>query len=636
MSPNLKWKFDKNRVGEPEGPQHPGMTNFAGDRATAIIREAIQNSLDAKDPGKEGPVVVSFQRRMLNKSLLAADSLRQRLQYAVKSDDNADEYRSTFEQAIALVGGGGSEIVSLCIADSNTTGASDIKQNGKPSYWKTLTKGEGLTNKPEKDSAGSFGIGKFASFLASPLRTVLYTTAFVDNGNLQHRFMGKTILVSHKDQKGKYYRRTGYLGKEFCPLKDDDVPGSVKLSESGTAIYIPGYSFTGGRKEWEKRSTAIVLENYFHAIIQGGLEVQIRDRKINKKTHSRYLKEIPRDKSIHNFALLSLADPVDNCHIPDIGDISIRIKIDTEDRRREIALVRDAGMLITTDRKKMLPKLGLIPKHWWGFTVIIECKSQGHALLKQAESPRHDKISIDFISNEELRKTAKNLFDKIGKWCYEIIQEFAEPDAGADSENVSELAEFLPLEGDDPNDTGEEETGSQGNPIVTKPIQTHRAPRRPKKPRKKKPDEPSVVDLPDDNGNVSPYVPEDEKGKRKKKRGVRVSPKPQSFTGVRFRKGSHDTHSVIVSFDQPEGTPSRIEVHSIGEDGTSYPMNIREAFAKGDKLRVENYNLFSLPQSEPGDRHEIEIFTNNPVIDKALSIRFFEEEETEEDVSDEV
>lgn len=106
MSPNLKWKFDKNRVGEPEGPQHPGMTNFAGDRATAIIREAIQNSLDAKDPGKEGPVVVSFQRRMLNKSLLAADSLRQRLQYAVKSDDNADEYRSTFEQAIALVGGG--------------------------------------------------------------------------------------------------------------------------------------------------------------------------------------------------------------------------------------------------------------------------------------------------------------------------------------------------------------------------------------------------------------------------------------------------------------------------------------------------------------------------------------------------
>ena len=106
MTQNLKWKFDKNGAGEPEGPEHPGMANFAGDRVTAIIREAIQNSLDAKDPGKEGPVVVSFQRRMLNNDLLAAGNLRQRLRYAIESDDNTDEYRSTFEQALSMMGGG--------------------------------------------------------------------------------------------------------------------------------------------------------------------------------------------------------------------------------------------------------------------------------------------------------------------------------------------------------------------------------------------------------------------------------------------------------------------------------------------------------------------------------------------------
>lgn len=444
--------------------------------------------------------------------------------------------------------------------------------------------------------------------------------------------MGKTILVSHKNRKGEYYRRTGYLGKGFCSLKDNDVPETVKLSEPGTAVYIPGYSFTGGFKEWEKNSTAIVLENYFHAIIQGGLEVQIRDRIINEKTHGRYLKET-RDQSVRNFAILSLADPVDNYHVPDVGDISIRINIDYEDSKREIALVRDAGMLITTDRKKMLPKLGLIPKHWWGFTVIIECKSHGQALLKQAESPRHDQISIDFISNEKLHATAKKLFNDIGSWCYGIIKEFAEPDAGEDSDNVSELAEFLPLEGDNPNDTGHEERGRQGNPSITKPVQSHRAPRRPKKSRKRKPN--SVVDTPDDKGRDVPHEPEGEKDKKKRKR-VKVSPKPQSFTGVRFRKGSHETHSIVVSFDQPESIPARIEVQSIGEDGTSYPMNIIKAISQGRELPVENYNLLSLPQSEPGDRHEMEIFTNNPVLDKAFSIRFFEEEETEEEVSDEV
>lgn len=471
--------------------------------------------------------------------------------------------------------------------------------------------------------------------MASPLRTVLYTTAFVDNGNLQHRFIGKTILVSHKDQKGKYYRRTGYLGKDFCPLKDDDVPGFVKLKEPGTAIYIPGYSFTDGLKEWEKRSTAIVLGNYFHAIIQGKLEVQIRDRKINKKTHDRYLKEIPRDKSIYNFALLSLADPVDSCHVPDVGDISIRIKADQEDTRREIALVRDAGMLITTDRKKMLPKLGLIPKHWWGFTVIIECKSHGQAFLKQAESPRHDQISTGFISNEKLRAKAKNLFNDIGSWCYEIIKEFAGHDAGADSENITELSDYLPLEGDNPDDAGQDVLDGQGKPLVTKPIQSHRAPRRPRKPRKKKPNGEPVVDVPDPDGTDTPEKPEDNNGGKGK--GGKVKPKPQSFTGVRFRKDSHDTHSFIVTFDQPEQAPSRIEVQSIGEDGTPYPVQIRKAFAGDMKIEVENHSLLSLPVIETGVRQEIEISTTSPVTNKSFSIRFFEEEEEEkEEIQDEV
>ena len=523
--------------------------------------------------------------------------------------------------------GGGSEIESLCITDSNTTGALDIKQNGKPTYWETLTKGEGFTNKPEKDSAGTFGIGKFASFLASPLRTVLYITAFANNGNLRHRFIGKSFLVSHKDEKRRYYRRTGYLGKGFGPLKDDDVPGFIKLSEPGTAIYIPGYSFTDSLKEWEKSSTAIVLENYFHAIIQGGLKVQIRDRKINRETHSRYLKEIPRDKSIHNFARLSLADPVDKTHFPDVGDISIRINIDQEDRKREIALVRDAGMLITTDRKNMLPKLGLIPKHWWGFTVIIECKSHGQAFLKQAESPRHDQISIGYISNRKLRATAENLFKDIGSWCYEIIKEFAEPEAGEDSENVSELAEYLPLEGDNTNDAGQDVLDGQGKPLVTNPIQSHRAPRRPRKPRKKKANGESV-DVPDPGGNDVPRGPENNNGD--KGEGVKVKPKPQSFTGVRFRKGSHDTHSFIVTFDQPERAPSRIEVYSIGEDGTPYPVQISKAIAGDMEIQVENHNLLSLPAIETDARQEIEIATASPVTNKSFSIRFFEEETQDE------
>lgn len=620
MSQNLKWKFEENQAGAIEGPAHPGMAHFTGDRETSIIREAIQNSLDAEAPDGTGPVVVNFQHKMLDGALLATDSLARHIQYAIDSPHNEEKYLPGFESAKGLLGGGGSPIETLCITDSNTTGATDIKNNNRPTFWETLTKGEGLTNKPQKDAAGSFGIGKFASFVATPLRTVLYNTAFSENGHLRQRFMGKAILVSHKGKSGTQYKRVGYLGKGFDSLKNDKVPVELKLKKPGTSIHIPGYSFSGELEEWEKRGIDIVLSNYFHAIIHGGLEVNVGDSKINANTYKHYLQDI-QDKMVRNYVGVSLQAPVDRFTADDVGEISIRIEVDKETRNKKIALVRDAGMLITTDRKYIFPKLAMLPTHWWGFTAIIECKSKGEALLRQAESPRHDQISIDNISDEKLRKKAKGLFDEIGRWCYQVIKDFVEPDPGSDSESVDELAEFLPIEGDESQDTGQDNPNNQGDPIVTNPVQSLRAPWRPKKTKSKKQNK-QPTETPG-KGDTSTYRQGQEKGKKGEKRKATAT--PQSFVGVRFRKGSSDAHSVIVAFEQPETTPTKIEMLSVGEDGTKYPMGIRKASVGGESLQVVDDNLFSLPDAKPGERREIEIFTREPVTDKTFSIRFFEE-----------
>ena len=621
MSQNLKWKFEENQAAAIEGPAHPGMAHFTGDRETSIIREAIQNSLDAAEaPDGTGTVVVNFQHKMLDGDLLATDSLARHIQYAIDSPHNEEKYLPGFERAKDLLGGGGSPIESLCITDSNTTGATDIRHNNRPTFWETLTKGEGLTNKPQKDAAGSFGIGKFASFVATPLRTVLYNTAYLENGHLRQRFMGKAILVSHKGKSGTQYKRIGYLGNGFNSLKDAKVPDGLQLKKPGTAIHIPGYSFNDGLEEWEKRGIDIVLSNYFHAIIHGGLEVNVGDSKINANTYKHYLQDI-EDKMVQNYIRVSLGKPVDRYSADDVGDISIRIEVNKETRNKKIALVRDAGMLITTDRKHIFPKLAMLPTHWWGFTAIIECKSKGEALLKQAESPRHDQISIDNISDEDLRKKAKGLFDEIGRWCYQVIKEIVEPDPGSDSESVDELAEFLPIEGDESQDTGHDNPNNQGDPVVTQPIQSLRAPWKPKKTRPKK-EEKKPTETPG-NGDVIPYRKGEKKGKKGEKRQANLQ--PQSFVGVRFRKGSNDAHSVIVAFEQPETTPTKIEMLSVGEDGTKYPMGIRKASVGGESLQVVDDNLFSLPDAEPGERREIEIFTREPVTDKTFSIRFFEE-----------
>ena len=106
MKQRLRWRFPENQEGIIEGPQHPGMANFQGDRATAIIREAVQNSLDARDTDNPEPVLVKFEQKYLSKDLLSADSLAQHIQNSLKSPHNTDEHRPTFEKALLLLGGG--------------------------------------------------------------------------------------------------------------------------------------------------------------------------------------------------------------------------------------------------------------------------------------------------------------------------------------------------------------------------------------------------------------------------------------------------------------------------------------------------------------------------------------------------
>ena len=108
MPQNLKWKFPENQDGAIEGPDHPGIVNFTGDRATAIIREAIQNSLDAREG--DSPVSITFERKTLDKGILAANDLLEHIEWSIESPSNNDENRKDFGKARSLLGGGGRKL----------------------------------------------------------------------------------------------------------------------------------------------------------------------------------------------------------------------------------------------------------------------------------------------------------------------------------------------------------------------------------------------------------------------------------------------------------------------------------------------------------------------------------------------
>ena len=170
---------------EIEGPNDSGLTHFRSDPEESIIRESIQNSLDARE-NEARPVNVRIEVTPVPISEFAADSLASSLNASSTSPHNNDEAISVQFQrgSTALKRIGNGSIDCLKIIDSNTTGAEDVPRlNSAPSKWQALTKGSGASFKEKKDAAGSFGLGKFAAFAATNLRTVLYSTAWNVNGN---------------------------------------------------------------------------------------------------------------------------------------------------------------------------------------------------------------------------------------------------------------------------------------------------------------------------------------------------------------------------------------------------------------------------------------------------------------------
>jgi hypothetical protein len=86
----------------------------------------------------------------------------------------------------------------LEISDQNTTGLIGPTTDST-SVFAALVKGDGVTNKLDVTSAGSFGIGKNAAYAVSDLQTVIYSTCYCLKGEKKFAAQGRLRLISHTD-----------------------------------------------------------------------------------------------------------------------------------------------------------------------------------------------------------------------------------------------------------------------------------------------------------------------------------------------------------------------------------------------------------------------------------------------------
>ena len=598
----LIWQFPQNLTNAPIGPRDRGIEHYTGQRFASLVRETLQNSLDAQNKAAQKPVKVEFQLTKLEVFRFNGSELATAINASIAElKPKDDAYRKMFCKASAQLSQ--DTIPALVITDSNTTGVHDDGDDDCP--WAALTRGSGESAKQGNDASGSYGIGKAAAYLSTDLRTVLYTTTFAVNGRYESRFIGKAILSGHKDTEGKKVTGEGYFGgPNFASLRNEDIPVPYRLEQPGLCLRIPGYQ---APNDWQEQVVKIAIANFFHAIIKGELEIAVADQTVSKATASSYANLLSaREKYL---LVTSGEPPVAKDHIEGIGDVSLRITLHdaNEANIHDVALVRDAGMMITRQRTKMGPAKFTIPGHWHRFTAIVECLSDPDSKsskVRECESPKHDELDIDRIPNNEDRGPARKTLRELGAWMKEEIRRQAEPPSNMEPVNATEAADLLPVRGlhNDPNRRPQPDGDNISEPVqrgTAAPV-TRVPPPPPPSPEEPKPHQPPKPPAP---------------------------PKPQvivqrdALAKAKFRVGGRsDTHGLTVQIPPFAKRISNVQIQAVTEHGGDIAMKIAGVWSNGKALKVSKGKITGIA---PNGRNPVTLEVNlqEPVAGRRFRIR---------------
>ncbi len=451
----IGWCFPPTSGGPEDGFRDAGMEHFSGSPTAALAREIIQNSLDARACPDE-PVHVAFER--VDVRLPAAfdrDALRARMR-ACSQRVTESHGKQFFANAESLLDR--AELPFLRISDKNTTGL-------RPDEWRALVKSRGISVKGAEDAGGSYGIGKSAPFIISDLRTVLYGTAYEQDGQVHEKFQGRSILMSHEaeiDGERQTTQGTGFLGwvQDCRELTGKDCPSEFRYLDGGgpvlgTAIWIAAPRVEGG---WRRELARSVVENYFFALNEGSLEVLLEPDDgadeaiwdIRRDTLGKVFGALDSDRDADLQQARVFWKMVAGAGEPGteerlwqndvLGDCRLWIRV-AKGLSSRLGLIRGTGMLITTNQKR----LRRFPGTRDFAAVCVFESSKANDLLRSMENPRHDQFEPDRLPEPKRDRTRKEL-RAFAEWVREQIKEVAGHKVQAVDDNLAELAQHLPDE----------------------------------------------------------------------------------------------------------------------------------------------------------------------------------------------
>ncbi len=485
---NDKYKFIFSDLGASDkvGVNDVGIGVFKKKPYIGLTKEILQNSTDAPDKSlPEGtPVKVRFELVYIDRDDIPdVDRLNSVIHkcydYYSMGDDGVKlkAIQDAADKYLACPG----KVPVLKISDFNTSGLCGV-QAEKWSKWSGLVRERSATNKTG-GSSGSFGVGKFAPFTFSSLRTVFYSTKTVDG---ETAFQGKALLTTFKeDNKLKHniglFADTTSLNYDAV-LSDEDIAPDFRRTEIGTDIFVLGFDKEKD-PDWMEQSAISVIEHFFYAIYKGNLEVEIAEGdkviRIEKDNLGQmieffdtYCRENMSDDITFTFTaptywklLCSQYKVIKETFVyngKSMGEYELYLYTGDDVTEKKVLEMRQAGMKIKEDMAFRIPM---------NFTGIFIATGAGadsdqpedniSSFLRKCENQAHDDWAADEYG--ENKAMAKGIINKIHSIILEEVKKEM-PDFGKDSVDAFGLSEFLPNEESD-DDKKEEKAFADLKPL---------------------------------------------------------------------------------------------------------------------------------------------------------------------------
>ena len=446
-----------------------GIAGFSDLRPSAVVRELIQNSLDAAlIEAAETCTRVRFRRyKCTLKEIPGIKSYRSAFRSAVKAQARPAAQMPTQAKLVVdridnALKQNSQEVLSIT---DNGVGLNDRRMSALLS--------DGVSAKSDK-STGTFGNGHSVVIPASNLRYVLYG-GITDDG--QTLGAGHAVLASHSVPQEDYGRsahglyiksfRQNQDGLQYAFAKGSELPNMSALEVAcireahghGTAVIIPAFNnFEDDRSLWEMVSSAAAC-NFFPAIHDERLIIEVDDsddssqheltsecvRVLNAKTLPSILAKYNDQQRIgRRGAFLSGRKANDAFEAVIRGDVrsvptsqgDVLVKLLVRDTGKHgVGLCRN-GMWITDD----LPRFQTDFRDRQPFQAVIllnsDHRNSFYDLVQEAETPLHDKLALKQMSKARQRDLRK-AFAEIREWIRTEV-----PEAKTESYSPEDILAF--------------------------------------------------------------------------------------------------------------------------------------------------------------------------------------------------